>query len=58
MDTGQLERKLSALENSYKQLLMRLQKVEGELRDLQTKIRSMKSEFFAYKDLVGNRKFG
>jgi hypothetical protein len=57
-DIDQLERKLSNLENVNKQLLLRLQKTEGELRDLQTKFRSMKNEFNSYKDLVGHRKFG
>ena len=58
MDTDQLANKLSTLEGQFKQLLLRLQKAEGELKDLKNKHRTMKSEFSAYKDLVGNRKFG
>lgn len=58
MDTDQLANKLHILEGQFKQLLLRLQRVENEHRALQTKFRNMKSEFAAYKDLVGNRKFG
>lgn len=58
MDTDQLANKISTLEGQFRQLLLRLQRVENDNRDLQTKFRSIKSEFSAYKDLVGNRKFG
>jgi chromosome segregation ATPase len=58
VDTDQLERKLSNLENQYKQLLLRLTRIENDLRELQTKFRTMKNEFTSYKDLVGHRKFG
>lgn len=57
-DTDQLTNRLSTLEGQFKQLLLRLQKTEGELKDLKNKHRIMKSEFSVYKDLVGNRKFG
>lgn len=35
MDTDQLAHRLHQLENSHKQLLLRLQKAEGELKRLE-----------------------
>ena len=58
MATDDLSRRISALENLNKQLLLRLQKAEGELKDLQIKHRTMKRELSGYTGLVSNRKFG
>jgi uncharacterized protein (UPF0335 family) len=41
MDTDQLANKLSTLEGQFRQLLLRLQRVENEHRDLKTKFRSV-----------------
>jgi len=57
-DTDQLERKLSNLEQVNKQLLLRLNRMENSIKELQTKLRAVKNEFNSYKDLVGHRKFG
>ena len=58
MTPDQLANKLSTLESQFRQLLLRLQKVEGELRDLKTKHKTLKRELSGYTDLVSNRKFG
>ena len=57
-DLDQLANKVSTVEGQIRQLLLRLQRVENDNRDLQTKLRTMKRELSGYTDLVSNRKFG
>jgi hypothetical protein len=58
MNPDQLANRLSTVERQFTQLLLRLQRTENELRDLQTKHKTMKRELSGYTDLVSNRKFG
>ena len=57
-DLDQLANKVSTVEGQIRQLLLRLQRVENDNRDLQTKLRTMKRELSGYTGLVSNRKFG
>ena len=57
-DLDQLANKVSTVEGQIRQLLLRLQRIENDNRDLQTKLRTMKRELSGYTDLVSNRKFG
>jgi hypothetical protein len=58
MNIDQLANRLSTVEGQFRHLLMRLQKTESELRELQTKHKTLKRELSGYTDLVSNRKFG
>lgn len=58
MLSEETDRKLSEMDRLMKQLLLRLMKVENNVKDLQNKLRLSKNEITAIKELTSNRRFG